>query len=301
MSPAQTLALALRGHWHGRYGSACCPAHADRNPSLSISDSDSDAVLVHCHGGCEQRAVIAALQGLGLWPNLSKNSATLSAVQLEEHRKRSRAKERERQRRETFIRQTWEETWATGRQAFGSPIETWLRVRGISLDSADFERLPLRWAPRCPLGRDTAPAMVALMTDALTAEPSGLHRTFLISDGSAKAFGKKSRTMLGKAGVIRLSPDEAVSTGLGICEGIETGLALMAIGWYPIWAAGSVGALARFPLLRGIECLTVFADAKVQEVEGARACAARWAAAGREAIVRIPAGGDWNDLLKAVQ
>ena len=30
--------------------------------------------------------------------------------------------------------------------------------------------------------------------------------------------------MLGHAGIIRLSPDDEVELGLGICEGIETGL-----------------------------------------------------------------------------
>src|SRR5262249_51850276 len=97
-----------------------------------------------------------------------------------------------------------------------------------------------------------------------------------------------------------LTPDEDVAEGLGICEGIETGLAIMAAGWRPIWACGSLRALTAFPVLNGIESLTVFSDAKPHEIEGARAWGARWAAAGREATVRIPEhGGDWNDLLGA--
>ena len=104
--------------------------------------------------------------------------------------------------------------------------------------------------------------------------------------------------MLGKAGIIRLCPDEDVTLGLGICEGIETGLSIAAAGWRPIWATGSLNMLARFPVLSGIECLTIFSDAKAHEVGGARACADRWAAAGREAVVWIPsAEGDWNFAL----
>ncbi len=142
--------------------------------------------------------------------------------------------------------------------------------------------------------------MLALMTSPVTAEPRGIHRTFLLPDGSGKAAVDPVRMMLGSAGVVRLSPDDEVELGLGICEGIESGLAVMAAGWRPIWAAGSLGALIAFPVLDGIECLTVFADPKPHEIAGARACAARWAAAGREAVVRIPqAGGDWNDLLRA--
>jgi putative DNA primase/helicase len=47
---------------------ARCPAHDDREPSLSLRDVDGK-VLVHCHAGCDQRSVIEALKGLGLWPN----------------------------------------------------------------------------------------------------------------------------------------------------------------------------------------------------------------------------------------
>ena len=30
---------------------ACCPAHDDKTPSLSITEI-SDGVLIHCHAGC---------------------------------------------------------------------------------------------------------------------------------------------------------------------------------------------------------------------------------------------------------
>jgi hypothetical protein len=35
---ARSLTKALGGRWHGSYGTACCPAHDDRRPSLSVSD-----------------------------------------------------------------------------------------------------------------------------------------------------------------------------------------------------------------------------------------------------------------------
>jgi putative DNA primase/helicase len=39
---------------------ALCPAHADKNPSLSIHSRDNK-ILLHCHAGCSQEAVLAAL------------------------------------------------------------------------------------------------------------------------------------------------------------------------------------------------------------------------------------------------
>jgi hypothetical protein len=43
-------------------GAALCPAHPDRNKSLSYSfGQDDDRVLIHCHAGCTVDAVLAAL------------------------------------------------------------------------------------------------------------------------------------------------------------------------------------------------------------------------------------------------
>jgi hypothetical protein len=39
---------------------ACCPAHGDSNPSLSVSESGGK-ILVHCHAGCEPQAVVDAM------------------------------------------------------------------------------------------------------------------------------------------------------------------------------------------------------------------------------------------------
>jgi len=144
--------------------------------------------------------------------------------------------------------------------------------------------------------------MVALMTDPVTAEPCGVHRTFLRLDGSGKADGQ-AKMMLGGAGVIRLVPDDEVTIGLGLAEGIETALSVMQeAGWSPVWACGSAGAISTFPVLPGIECLTIFADADANGagIKAARACAARWTEGGREVIVRYPrAGGmDWNDVAR---
>ncbi len=39
---------------------ACCPAHDDRNPSLSINLREDGRVLLHCFSGCETEQVLAA-------------------------------------------------------------------------------------------------------------------------------------------------------------------------------------------------------------------------------------------------
>ena len=38
-----------------------CPAHEDRNPSLSLSEGNDGRVLIHCHAGCEFDSIVDAL------------------------------------------------------------------------------------------------------------------------------------------------------------------------------------------------------------------------------------------------
>ena len=51
---------------------ACCPAHDDKTPSLSVQDT-SGKVLVHCHAGCTQEEVIGVLRDMGLWHTPSRH------------------------------------------------------------------------------------------------------------------------------------------------------------------------------------------------------------------------------------
>ena len=129
-------------------------------------------------------------------------------------------------------------------------------------------------------------AVVALMTDPVSGEPTGIHRTFLDAD-----CRKLERKMLGRQGVVRLSPDDAITEGLGIAEGIEDGLAVLLSGWGPVWVAGSAGSIKHnFPVLGGIEALTIFADADTSGMEAAEMCRARWRAASREVRICSPGG-----------
>ena len=40
---------------------ACCPAHDDKNPSLSITQGTNGTILVKCHAGCSPEAICTAL------------------------------------------------------------------------------------------------------------------------------------------------------------------------------------------------------------------------------------------------
>lgn len=161
----------------------------------------------------------------------------------------------------------------------------------------------LRWHPSLdhPDGY-TGPALVALVTHARTCKPLSLHRTWINGDGTKPAtLGKKARMFLGghtlAGGVIRLWPDEDVTHGLGIAEGIETALSL-AHAFQPVWALIDAGQLRKFAPLPGIESLTIACDNDPIGIKSARECAGIWADAGVEVFVTRQEQNDLNDVVK---
>lgn len=125
---AEALTKALNGRWRGSYGEACCPAHEDRTPSLSIRDGDDGKLLTHCHARCPPEAVWAALQDRGL-------------VERAEDRPVKR-RPRRRVRVVPVVpngdRSGWSpnqdhalEIWRAAQPAPGTPVEAYLRSRGI--------------------------------------------------------------------------------------------------------------------------------------------------------------------------
>lgn len=175
--------------------------------------------------------------------------------------------------------------WERAAPIAGTLAERYLASRGLTYNGD-----AIRY-------RDNDRSMVALMTDAITAEPIGVHCTYL--DSSGRKTGRKMRGRAGGA-VVRLSPDEDVHCGLAIAEGIETALAT---GFKPIWACLSAGTMAALPVLSGIEALSIFADndASGTGMRAATTCASRWHAADREVFIHVPSqpGFDFATMTEA--
>ncbi len=194
------------------------------------------------------------------------------------------------------------ELWRAAVALPGTIGEAYLLARHCVIPPADGD---LRFHPNLKHGPsvESGPALVALVTDTRTGEPLTLHRTWIRGDGMKAPFDPP-RLLLGghrkRGGCVRLWPDEAVTTGLGIAEGIETALSL-AHAFRPVWALIDAGNLAALPELPGIEALTIAADNDPAGTAAADECAERWAAAGREVCI-VQAEGerqDLNDLARA--
>ncbi len=189
-----------------------------------------------------------------------------------------------------------ESIWRRTQALRGTAGEIYLRHRGCMLPPPDSDLRFLEPTDRHP------PTLCARITDARTNKPLSLHFTRLARDGRGKAGSEQDKLLLGghrkKGGVIRLWPDEAVTYGLAIAEGVESALAAAHL-LSPVWAAVDAGNLELFPVLPGIEALTVFADHDPVGLKAARTCARRWADAGREVEIATPIldGADVADVV----
>lgn len=283
---AESLARALGGGRAGGGWMARCPAHDDREPSLSIRAAGESRVLVHCHAGCTQGQVIAALRARGLWPQ-DGSRPTGPARSNTARRPAPTPPDRGRTAAALAL-------WHAAAPAAGTLAQAYLCSRRIALPPPP----SLRFHPglRHPAG-GRWPAMVALVRRASDGSPLAVHRTFLATDGTGKAPVQPQRMMLGPCGggAVRLAEAGEV---LMVGEGIETCLAAMQASGLPAWAALSAGGLRQLDLPALVREVIVLADGDAPSEAAARAGAARWIREGRRVrIARPPPGQDFNDML----
>jgi Toprim domain len=197
------------------------------------------------------------------------------------------------------------------RPILGSPGETYLRDARKIVTSAIEDVLErsdgVGWHPAVYFnepghalhGRKLG-AIISVMTEMITAEPTGAISRTYIHEG--RKLGK-AKTLGSPTGIIRLSEDADVLEGLHIAEGLETALDVMAEGFRPCWSTGSTALMAKFPVLAGIECLTVVADHDLNGagLRAASEAADRWQTAGREThVFQRETPGDFNDAFREI-
>ena len=126
---AAEIVAALDGH----SGRARCPVHGGSRFSLSVDDGDGGRILVCCHAGCSQAAVIRALADLGLWPK--RDAPELTEAEREAQRRRDKRRQDELLQRAIFSTMLWQQIWGEARPAADSPeIACWLgETRGIDV------------------------------------------------------------------------------------------------------------------------------------------------------------------------
>jgi hypothetical protein len=184
----------------------------------------------------------------------------------------------------------------------GSPVETYLRARGITAFNGTES---LRFHPRCyyrpepDSPTETLPAMIAAVTD-LALKLTGAHRTWLDRSGLKKAAIATPRRAMGNllGNAVRFDVAHDV---MAAGEGIETMLSLRSVApTLPMAAALSAAHLGALLFPATLRRLYIVRD---DDPAGDAAMATlidRTAAAGIEAIALSPSLGDFNQDLNTL-
>lgn len=289
MTEAQRITQALRGHWHGSYGLAFCPAHQNtKTPALSLSDAPDGRLLLRCHAGCSFLSILDALRGLGI----VEGHGTVPRTDPAEMARREAEQRREAMKKAEQARWCWTEA----QPIQGTLAEAYLRSRGITCALPD----TLRYHPECWHGATARryPAMIGLVQGVAH---FAVHRTYLAPDGSGKAAIDPPKAMLGNVtgGAVRVADGHE---SLVVGEGIETALSLLCgplRGSVAVWAALSTGGMKALHLPSAPGTLIIATDGDpVGRAAGhdlaTRASGLGWAVS----MFPAPDGRDWNDVIR---
>ncbi len=222
--------------------------------------------------------------------------------------------------KEPAKRRAWaRDIWRKAEPAAGTPVEAYLRSRGITIPVPPSLRFAM--LSHSDVGKQGRyPVMVGAMQvlDGLV----GVHRTYLAADGSGKlnlplldqrgriTGHAKAKMMLGSAegAAVRLN---ALTPNLIIAEGIESALSVLELapGW-TVWAGLSAGNLAAIAIPGIVQRLAFVADGdrkgdprtlgvRRTGQDAAQAAAVAHADRGLSSWVLVPTPNfDPNDILR---
>jgi putative DNA primase/helicase len=287
----QHIARALGGEVSGRQVLAPGPGHSSHDRGLAVRPKRNapDGLLIYSHSGDDWRTCRDhVLSRLGI-----------ARGRVSEKRPLPKTDGSVKSRIERAVT-----LWRQGTDPRGTLAETYLASRALSL-APELAMRVIRFHSACPWRNKISgellhfPAILTAMRNIHTNEVTAVQRTALSQTGE-----KIGRMALGpKTGAaIKLSADEDVTMGLTIGEGLETVLSAMQLGFSPAWALGDANNVRNFPVLSGLESLTIIVD-NDESGTGQRAaleCSSRWTSAGREVFRVIPnrCGEDINDVVQ---
>lgn len=213
------LARALGGRRCGAGFLARCPAHEDREPSLSLGLGRDGRLLARCMAGCGFGAIRAELVRRGLladrWSGPPPDPIAILRAR-HEARERAEAAEAERIARARGV-------WARCRPIRpGGPADCYLRSRGLApADGSSWPATIREAADR------EGPVLVAALARWPSREVVAVQITRLAADGRKRAGADPVRVTLGVArgAACRLRP-WSPGRPIVLAEGLEDGLAV---------------------------------------------------------------------------
>lgn len=284
----------------GRYR-VRCPAHGGEGRNLALWADEQGVACFKCWShGCSTRDIVAAL---GASPAPAQSAP-----------RPAKAKPADEKTNRDLALQIWRES----REPHGTVVHDYLFGRGwtgdmpttlcVGGDPAELARagiglaIPasIRFHPRLWYAAGVyLPTMVAAIEDR-DGCIVGVHRTYLTPDGTGKAEVEANKKALGRGrgGAVRLT---ACAPELVLCEGIETGLAILQATGLHVWAALGTSNLGQVELPASVREVIIAADNDDPGMKAARAAAESYRARGYQVQILSPRneGWDFNQVVEA--
>jgi putative DNA primase/helicase len=310
MINARAVAAALRGQVAGPNTIlAPGPGHSmdDRSLAVRLDPRAPDGFLIFSHAEDDWRECrdhVRTLLKLPPWqPGDGQRRMILkeridkwdlSAIAAEAG-DQPKSLDEDQQMRADYARRMWHEAVDPRRGL----VEKYLKQqRRLDLPE-DLARRVLRYHPRCPWRDEVTgetvhvPALIAPFRNIEDNGITAVQRIALNADGS-----KRGRRMLGVVRRAAIKLDEiGPSRELVVGEGVETCMAARQLGFGPVWALGSVGAISFLPVIDNTQTLIILGEAGEASARAIQLCSKRW----RRVRIAMPEPGlgDFNDVLIA--
>lgn len=257
---------------------APCPFHGEKSPSFHCEDKKGRYHCFGCGVSGDHFRFLTDLDGL-TFPRAVEEIASLAGVPMPSREPLSAAENAERDRRarerdkmtaqrEQLAEQErtkrvlnsailWKSSWPLA-GTLGQRYLNWRGLHGFEVEEN------LRFVPNLvhPVVPGLHPTILAKVVDSLGAG-IGLWRIYLAADGCGKLeVPAETNAKLGlgptAGGAVRMF---GTGAHIGLCEGVETGCAVRALGWrLPIWPALSTSGMIGFIIPEGVSRVTVFPD-----------------------------------------
>ncbi len=216
-------------------------------------------------------------------------------------RRRPSPKPNETQRQDNPNRTAALDIWNKSQLAAGTPVESYLRNRGINIPVP----ASIRYNPAVNYTQSglILPCMVAAI-QAPDRSITAIHRTYIRGDGQGKAGVAQQKMMLGSVsgGAVRLA---YAGRKMVVGEGLETCLSVQEATGLPTWAVLSASnflglALPALPLAAEV-VIAADNDENRAGMDAAEKAAALWVSQGRKVSIAQPPkhGTDFNDMARS--
>jgi putative DNA primase/helicase len=306
----RAVAHALGGRVTGRDTALVPgPGHSARDRSLAVrlDPAAPDGFLVYSHAGDDWKTCrdhVRSRLGLPDWESGDEQVRTipqrhvkewdLAAIEAEIEETPCAWNEDE-QVRIALANRVWDE----GRDPRRTLGERYLREsRKLGLPK-ELCGSVLRFSSHCPWRNendgtlDRVPALLLPFRSVDDNSITGIHRIALNSDGT-----KLGRRMLGVVRRAAIKFDLINCDTLAVGEGVETALAARQLGFTPVWALGSVGAITFLLVIEGVKRLLILGESGDASAHAIKFCGRRWRKAGRQVRIVMPdVGDDLNDVV----